>query len=289
MPPLFPRHIHSRNLYKVALEVEAFGIFAQGERRLEETPMIANGKQPHALRSAVARNLLVRCALASGFAVAVFVATTYSTANAQSGGNAIYDVTALDVAPGAVAQGVALLRQYRDGALKQAGNMGVTLLQEADWPNRFVIYEGWTDQSAYEANEKAAHSAQLREKLKPIAGAPYDRREYQVIAVGPSQPPAGPDTVYMHLHLDVFPPGIEPSLAAAKAVAEAARKGEGNLRYDVVKSVKPPQSHTTFLAAWRDRKAFDAYESSAYARQFRDTVGPLLGSPFDDRLYVPIN
>jgi len=43
------------------------------------------------------------------------------------------------------------------------------------------------------------------------------------------------------------------------------------------------------LAAWRDRKAFDAYESSAYARQFRDTVGPLLGSPFDDRLYVPIN
>ena len=28
---------------------------------------------------------------------------------------------------------------------------------------------------------------------------------------------------------------------------------------------------------------------SAYARQFRDTVGPLLGSPFDDRLYVPIN
>ena len=26
-----------------------------------------------------------------------------------------------------------------------------------------------------------------------------------------------------------------------------------------------------------------------YARQFRDTVGPLLGSPYDDRTYVPIN
>jgi quinol monooxygenase YgiN len=56
-------------------------------------------------------------------------------------------------------------------------------------------------------------------------------------------------------------------------VAEVARKGEGNLRYDVVKSVKRPQNHTTFLAAWRDRKAFDAYESSAYACQFPDTVG----------------
>jgi len=244
-------------------------------------------QQPQALRGVAARSLFVRCALTCGFAVAVFAAA-HSAANAQSGG-AIYGVTTLDVAPDAAAQGVTLLREYRDGALKQAGNTGVTLLEEADRPNRFVIYEGWTDQSAYEANEKAAPSAQLREKLKPIAGAPYDRREYQVIAVGPSQPPASAATVYMQLHLDVFPPGIEPTLAAAKAVAEAARKGEGNLRYDVVKSVKPPQSHTTFLAAWRDRKAFDAYESSAYARQFRDTVGPLLGSQFDDRLYVPIN
>jgi quinol monooxygenase YgiN len=167
--------------------------------------------------------------------------------------------------------------------------MGVTLLQEAAWPNRFVIYEGWKDQSAYDANEKAAHTVTLRDKLKPIAGAPYDRREYQAFAVGPSQPAAGPDTIYMQLHLDVFPPGIERTLAAARAVAEAARKGEGNLRYDVVKSIKPPQSHTTFLAAWRNRKAFDAYEGSTYARQFRDTVGPLLGSPFDDRLYAPIN
>ena len=251
--------------------------------------MIAICKRPAAPLGVVARPLLVLRILAFSLAAFLLAVATHSPARAQAGGDAIYGVTALDVAPSAAAQGVALLRQYRDGALKQAGNMGVTLLQEADWPNRFVIYESWKDQSAYDANEKAAHSAELRDKLKPIAGAPYDRRDYQVISVGPPQPATGPDTIYMQLHLDVFPPGIEPTLAAARAVADAARKGEGNLRYDVVKSVKPPQSHTTFLAAWRDRKAFDAYESSAYARQFRDIVGPLLGSPFDDRLYAPIN
>jgi quinol monooxygenase YgiN len=212
----------------------------------------------------------------------------HSAARAQAGGDAIYGVTTLDVAPGAASQGVALLKQYRDAALKQPGNAGVTLLQEADWPNRFAIYEAWKDQSAYDANEKAAHTAALRDKLKPIAGAPYDRRNYRVVSVAPARA-AGGDAVYMHLHLDVFPPGIDATLAAAKAVAEAARKGDGNLRYDVVRSVNPPQSHTTLLAAWQSRKAFDAYENSAYARQFRDAVGPLLGSPFDDRLYVPIN
>jgi quinol monooxygenase YgiN len=229
---------------------------------------------------------LSRCIL--GFALLLAVVAG-PAAGAQSGGNAVYGVTSLDVAPSAAAEGVALLKQYRDATLKQAGNLGVTLLQEVDWPNRFVIYEGWKDHAAMDANEKAAHTAQLRDKLKPIAGAPYDRRDYEVIAVGPAHTAAGGDTVYMQLHLDVFPPGIDATLAAAKAVAEAARKGEGNLQYDVVKAIQAPMSHTTFIAAWQNRKAFDAYEMSAYAKQFRDTVGPLLGSPFDDRLYRPIN
>jgi quinol monooxygenase YgiN len=249
---------------------------------LEGTRMISIRKLPAALSF----KPLVHCLLGLAFLLAIMAR---SGAQAQTGAAAIYGVTALDVAPGATSQGVALLKQYRDGALKQAGNMGITLLQEADWPNRFVIYDAWKDQSAYDANEKAAHSAELRDKLKAIGGAPYDRRDYHVITVGPAQAAAGGDTIYMQLHLDVFPPGIEATLAAARAVAEAARKGEGNLRYDVVRSVKPPLSHTTLVAAWQNRKAFDAYENSAYARQFRDAVGPLLGSPFDDRLYVPIN
>jgi quinol monooxygenase YgiN len=84
-----------------------------------------------------------------------------SAAGAQTSGDAIYGVTSVDVAPSATSQGIALLKQYRDAARKQPGNQGVTLLQEEGWPNRFVIYEAWTDQSAYDANEKAAHTAEL--------------------------------------------------------------------------------------------------------------------------------
>ena len=45
----------------------------------------------------------------------------------------------------------------------------------------------------------------------------------------------------------------------------------------------------TVFAAWQNRKAFDDYEMSAYARQFRDAVGKELGSPYDNRLYTRIN
>jgi quinol monooxygenase YgiN len=218
----------------------------------------------------------------------LFAAITGS-AGAQPAPQAIYGVTSLDVAASATNGAIVVLKQYRGAALRQDGNLGVTLLQEASWPNRFLIFEAWKDQAAYDANETAAHTAQLRDKLKPIASAPYDRRDYKVVSVGPARPAADGDTIYMQAHVDVFPPGIDTTLAALKQVAEAARSVEGNLRYDVVQSVKPPQSHSTIFAAWRNRKAFDDYEMSPYARQFRNTVGPLLGSPFDDRLYTPLD
>jgi quinol monooxygenase YgiN len=212
-----------------------------------------------------------------------------SAARAQAGADAIYGVSSLDVAPDAVAQGIAILKQYRDSARQQPGSLGVDLLQEVGWPNRFMIYETWKDQSAYDANEKADRTVELRSKLAPITGAPYDRRDYHVISVGPAKTAPAAGAVYMQLHLDVFPPGLAPALAAVKQVAEAARKGEGNLRYDVVQSVKINVSHMTLFGAWQSRKAFDDYEMSAYGRHFRDAVGPLLGSPYDDRLYATIN
>src|SRR5271170_6347254 len=114
---------------------------------LEETPMISVRRRA----TAPSFQALARCIL--GFAFVLVVAAG-PAAWAQSGTNAVYGVTSLDVAPSAAAQGVALLKQYRDATLKQAGNLGVTLLQEADWPNRFVIYEGWKDHAAMDANEK---------------------------------------------------------------------------------------------------------------------------------------
>ena len=229
----------------------------------------------------------------AGLACLIVVAAG-SAVRAQSGPEAIYGVTSLDVAPNAVQKGVAVLKQYREAARKQAGNLGVDLLQEADWPNRFAIYETWKDQAAYDANEKAAHTRALGDQLKPMAGAPYDRRDYHVISVAPAQPATGSGAVYMPVHLDVFPPGLAPALAAVRAVAEAARKGDGNLRYDVVQSVKAPLSHMTLFAAWQSRKAFDDYEKSAYGRQFRGAIGPLLGiavrrSPLRDDQLIAVN
>lgn len=213
--------------------------------------------------------------------------TPHALAQAQN--DALFAVMVLDVSPGAAAQGAALLTQYRDAARKEPGNQGVDVLQEAGWPTRFVVYETWKDRGAYDSGDKSAALAEFRDRLKRIADGPYDRRDYHVVTVGSAKAATGSGAVYMQVHLDVFPPGLEKTLAALKDVAAAARKGEGNLRFDVVQSVKAPTSHTTLYAAWQSREAFDAFQSSNYARRFRDIVGPLLGSPYDDRVYTLVN
>jgi len=249
-------------------------------RKLEETHMMSIRRCLAWFAPAVV--------VASALAVAV-TAMAASDARAQASADAIYAVTTFDVTPSATVQTIALLKQYREAARKQAGNLSVDLLEEASAPYRFAIHESWSNQSNYDANEKASHTAALRDGLKPIAGAPLDQRAYKPLSVAPARDAGGSSgAVYMVLFLDVFPPGLVPTLAAVKEVAAAARKGEGNLRYDVEQSTRGG-NHMTFYAAWQSREDFDAYEMSAYARHFRDIVGPLLGSPYDDRIYAILN
>ena len=200
--------------------------------------------------------------------------------------DAAYAVMALDVATAQAAQGIVVLKAYRDAARKEAGNLGIDVLQEVGWASRFMVYETWRDHAAFDAAEKATPLTELRDKLKPIAPAPYDRRDYKTVSVGPAK--AAPGAIYMLAHCDVPPLFLDKTLVALKEVAEAARKGAGNLRFDVVQGMGE-RSHTTLYGIWQNRQAFDAFETAAYARRFRDTLGPFLGSPLDDRLYALID
>ena len=138
-----------------------------------------------------------------------------------------------------------------------AWKSGVDLLQQVGWPNRFVIYEAWKDQSAYDANEKAAHMSGFCDTLRSISVAPCDRHAYFVVSVGPARVSAGANPIEHDVAPGRFPEPASDRTVVAKQVAEAARKGEGNLRYDVVSEVSTPFNYMTVFAAWQNRKAFD--------------------------------
>src|SRR5664280_183966 len=88
-----------------------------------------------------------------------------SSAQAQTGAGAVYEVTYLDVAATSVTQGIALLKKYRESSSNEAGNLEFTVVQETTRPNRFVIFEGWNDQAAFDAHTRAASYSKFQEAL----------------------------------------------------------------------------------------------------------------------------
>src|SRR5260370_37609914 len=206
---------------------------------------------------------------ASSIVIATAVAVA-PAARAQSGADAIFAVTYVDVGAGAVTQGVELIKKYRDQTRREAANLEFTILQETSRPNRFVIMEGWRDQAAFEGHDKGAAKAEFEGALKPIRNSPPDRKMLQPFANAPARR-IEPGALYMVEHVDFM--GGDPAIAAAavpleRARAEASQKEPGPVRYEIYRLPPPPINHYPLDAAWTDAKAFDAHETAAHTLAF---------------------
>src|SRR5208282_2454487 len=170
-------------------------------------------------------------AVALGLAIAIC-----ASAQSQTVSEPVYAVTYLDVGASSLGRGVDLLKQYRESSRHEAANVEFTVLQETDRPNRFAIVEGWKDQSAFDAHQKAASTAQFEEALE---------------------------------HIDFLPMFANIAQPAVRRLAEASAKEEGVLRYDIYQEPAPHANHFSVVAVWASPKAFDAYETAAPTREFR--------------------
>jgi quinol monooxygenase YgiN len=200
----------------------------------------------------------------------------------------LYVATYVDVQPPLSGQSVALIKQYREATQKEGGNASIEVVQEISRSNRFVILEVWKDQASFETHEKANHTADFRSRLRAIHGSPYDQRVHQGLAVDARNVAIPRNSVSVVTHVDVPPPRREAAEALLKTAAEESRKDEGNMRYDVLQE-SSRTNHFTVVATWKDAKAFESHETKPHVRQFRETLAPMLGALYDDRLYKPVD
>jgi len=209
-----------------------------------------------------------------------------ATAAAQDA--VVYGATYVEVAPSAGAQGLALLQALAAASRKEDGNLYFQVMQERDRPSRFVALETWKDQASLDAHRKAKPYAEFNEKLMAIRTAPPDERVHNGLATAPGGLPApsrGP--VWVMTHVDVPPPSKDACIAELKTLAEASRKDAGNLAFGVVQQSNRP-NHFTVLEVWQDEKAFDAHATADHTKKFRAALGPMLGAPYEDRVYAAV-
>lgn len=181
-------------------------------------------------------------AWASAMAIGLGIAVS-SPAQSQTVSEPVYAVTYLDVGANSLGRGVDLLKQYRESSRHEAANVEFTVLQETDRPNRFAIVEGWKDQSAFDAHQKAASTAQFEEALKAIRNSPPNQHVLHTFATGSARAERPSGALYMVEHIDFLPMFANLAQPAVRRLAEASAKEEGVLRYDIYQEPAPHANH----------------------------------------------
>jgi quinol monooxygenase YgiN len=200
----------------------------------------------------------------------------------------VYTVIYVEVMPTSKSDAALILRRYREATRKEGGNLRCEVAQRIDQPHQFVILSIWKDQKAWEAHGKGAASMEMREKVAAIRNAPTDERIHSGLSVGPIDAASGRDAIYVATHVDVIPPQKDNGVAALRKLGEESRKGDGNLRFEVVQQFNR-LNHFTVIEIWKDAKAVEAHSMAAATREFRDKLASMTGALYDERMYRAID
>jgi len=115
-----------------------------------------------------------------------------------------------------------------------------------------------------------------------------DERVHVGLSIGPIDAASVRDAIYVATHVDVIPPRKDDGVAALKRLGDESRRGDGNLRFEVVQQANRP-NHFTVVEMWKDAKAVEAHSMAAVTREFRDKLATMTGALYDERMYKAVD
>jgi len=194
-----------------------------------------------------------------------------------------------EVNPSGTNQAITMLKQYRAATKAEPGSTSVQIYQEVGAPFRLLSVEVWRDMAAYETHAKAASTTGLAERMKAVEFGPPDARAHAVHFAAPQgKAPAGGGITIVS-HLDVPPNGIPPLLDLMKPFSEAVSKQPGMVTYQVLRQTAGARNHFRSFEVWASDKDWEAHNIAKYSQDYRNGMGPLLGTPYDQRKYTVVN
>ena len=177
-----------------------------------------------------------------------------------------------------------VLRQANASHEYPASAGQVISLQEISRSERFVVLER---EPPDVLTARGRGTRALIEGLTNDLIAPPDQRlnrEFDEITTATSPRIDARANFYVVTHVDIAPPDQSQIETALRKLAAAARQSDGNLGFEILQQIDRP-NHFNLISGWIGESPFRTFTSSAAARQFRQTVGRLLGSPYDERLF----
>jgi quinol monooxygenase YgiN len=92
------------------------------------------------------------------------------------------------------------------------------------------------------------------------------------------------NAVYVVSYIDVAPAARGTAATLLRQHANASRKDEGNMRFDILQRTAL-SNQFAIVAVWKDQKAYDAHLAGPHTKEFREKIKPDLISAIDDRVH----
>ena len=221
--------------------------------------------------------------------VLALLASISIVASAEVRADSVWALTFIEVRVDARGHAGGVLRQQASALREHTSWPAQTmLLQEVSRPERFVLVEREKPDVSTEGVREIQSVAEL---LKDELTAPPDlrmNREFSEVAPAAGAKADVLANIYVVAHLDIGAPDRARVESALRQLSVAARQSEGNLRFDIWQQIDRT-NHFNLISGWIGESQFRAFTASRAARDFRQTVGPLLGSPYDERLFRRID
>lgn len=206
---------------------------------------------------------------------------------AQSTDQPTYVVTYIEAAPKAATEARELIVARCAGAHKAPGLVQIEAFARTFYPSQFAMLEQWQSAKAREDHAATDDAKNFLARLSPLMVAGYDERIQIPLTVGASKPPT-PDAVVALTHVDLIPTFKDTGIPKVKEFAEQSRSTSGNLSFDVLTQANRT-NHMTVVESWSTAAAKDAHIAEPFVKAFRETLMPMSGSLYDERVYSPLH
>jgi quinol monooxygenase YgiN len=101
----------------------------------------------------------------------------------------------------------------------------------------------------------------------------------------PAAPPAIPDGPrFIVTYVEVAPASESQALALMKGYRDATRRGDGNVKAEVLQRMARP-GHFVITEEWRNDASWKSHRQSAHATQFQEKLNALRVGPYDERMH----
>ncbi len=197
-----------------------------------------------------------------------------------------YSVAYVDILPASRTAAINALKQYRDASRKDDGFQRIEFFEQAGKPAHFCIIETWTNSGDLDKHVASAAAKDFRSKIDSMRLSEYDQRPYKSLSLGAPRNDKSSRGTFVITHVDIGAQGTN-ATDLLRNLAEASRKEEGNLRFDVLQHAMRA-NHFTVIEEWQTPKAIETHAAAAHTKEYRNSLGPIAGSPLDERFYKAV-